>query len=250
MQRISQVIGRRKAREVAQATGYSEAAISYYLAGKRRPPTEFLGRLAQTYQTDLNWLMLGIGRTAAGNAASPAPAPETAAPQFAVVEMAEANAHVVDDDTFDHLPAAERRRYRPVVAIAACGDFIGAHAEFPAGRAERFLRLPAAPRDPNAFAVELAGQSMMPAYRDGDFVVLAPNRIPVEGEPAVIVLTDDAATFKFWRQHQANFAYHLWAADPNWPARDVPADQVRRVIPMLMHLPLLVRRKPEGGTDD
>ena len=59
------------------------------------------------------------------------------------------------------------------LAQAGAGGFFD-DGGFPTGGGWDEVAFPEVP-DPNAYALEISGESMMPLYRDGDIVIISPN---------------------------------------------------------------------------
>ncbi len=90
-------------------------------------------------------------------------------------------------------PAARRQpAHRPVpllgLAQAGAGGFFD-DAGFPAGSGWDEVDFPAAVRD-NVFALQVAGNSMMPLYRDGDRLIVARDATCRKGDRVVVKTTD------------------------------------------------------------
>ena len=73
-------------------------------------------------------------------------------------------------------------------AQAGRGGFFD-DAGFPVGGGWEEIAFPAV-ADPNAYALEIAGDSMEPVYRAGDIIVVSPNTAPRRGD-RVVAKTDD-----------------------------------------------------------
>ena len=58
-------------------------------------------------------------------------------------------------------------------------------AGFPVGGAWEEIGFPGV-KDENAYAVEIAGDSMEPVYRDGDIIIVSPNSAPRRGDRVVV----------------------------------------------------------------
>ena len=78
----------------------------------------------------------------------------------------------------------------PLLGLAQAGG--GGHFDesgFPAGRGWDEVALPQA-SDEHAYALEISGDSMKPAYRDGDIIVVSPGT-PIRRGDRVVVKTSD-----------------------------------------------------------
>ena len=81
---------------------------------------------------------------------------------------------------------ASAGRTVPVIGMAQAGaqGFFD-DAGFPAGQGWRDVHFPGV-EDPSAYALEIAGDSMLPVYREGDVVVVAPGDNPRRGDRVVV----------------------------------------------------------------
>lgn len=70
-------------------------------------------------------------------------------------------------------------------------------------------RVPTTCRDPNAYCLEIEGDSMEPKYTRGDIVVVAPGREPRNGE-VVIARTKTGETY---------FKVYHWSGNPRDPVK-------------------------------
>jgi phage repressor protein C with HTH and peptisase S24 domain len=106
---------------------------------------------------------------------------------------------------------------------------------FPAGKGWDEVGLPSV-NDEHAYALEIAGDSMKPAYRDGDVIVVSPGS-PIRRGDRVVVKTKDgevmvkelkrrtAKTLELSSLNPNHVDRTLAAADVDWIARIVWASQ-------------------------
>ena len=97
-----------------------------------------------------------------------------------------------------------QRGFVPVLAPIAAGLPREAHDQgFPVGAAEAYIQYTC--DDPNAFALRVDGDSMMPDFRHGDIIIVSPkmgksNDTYRDGMAAVVVFgSEQTATFKLLR---------------------------------------------------
>jgi phage repressor protein C with HTH and peptisase S24 domain len=124
----------------------------------------------------------------------------------------------------------------PLLGFAEAGS--GGHFDesgFPAGKGWDEVALPSA-NDEHAFALEISGDSMKPAYRDGDVIVVSP-RTPIRRGDRVVVKTKGgevvakelkrrtAKTLELQSLNPSQADRTLAAADVEWIARIVWASQ-------------------------
>jgi phage repressor protein C with HTH and peptisase S24 domain len=106
---------------------------------------------------------------------------------------------------------------------------------FPAGKGWDEIALPS-PNDEHAYALEISGDSMRPAYRDGDIIVVSPG-MPIRRGDRVVVRTSGgevmvkelkrrtAKTLELQSLNPAHADRVLAADDVEWIARIVWASQ-------------------------
>jgi len=124
----------------------------------------------------------------------------------------------------------------PLLGLAQAGG--GGHFDdsgFPAGKGWDEVALPAA-GDEHAYALEISGDSMKPAYRDGDVIVVSPGT-PIRRGDRVVVKTSGgevmvkelkrrtAKTLELQSLNPAQADRALDAGDVEWIARIVWASQ-------------------------
>jgi phage repressor protein C with HTH and peptisase S24 domain len=106
---------------------------------------------------------------------------------------------------------------------------------FPAGRGWDAMALPAVD-DEHAFALEISGDQMKPAYRDGDVIVVSPatpirrgDRVVVKTQGGEVMIKElkrrTTKTLELASLNPAQADHTLAAADVEWIARIVWATQ-------------------------
>ena len=124
----------------------------------------------------------------------------------------------------------------PLLGLAQAGS--GTHFDdngFPTGKGWDEVALPAA-SDEHAYALEISGDQMKPAYRDGDVIVVSPGTPIRRGDRVVLktiggeVLVKElkrrtAKTLELQSLNPAHADRALDAADVEWIARIVWASQ-------------------------
>ena len=100
---------------------------------------------------------------------------------------------------------------------------------YPARVADEYVRCPDL-HDPDAFAARVVGDSMAPAYREGDVVVFSPARTPKDGSDCFVRLEPDhETTFKrvyFERDGQGEETIRLQPINSAYPPRIAPRETV------------------------
>jgi len=141
-------------------------------------------------------------------------------------------------DTFVQLIGDGARSLQsvPLLGLAQAGS--GGHFDesgFPAGRGWDEVALPAA-SDEHVYALEISGDAMKPAYRDGDIIVVSPGT-PIRRGDRVVVKTSGGEvmvkelkrrttkTLELQSLNPAHADRTFDAADIEWIARIVWASQ-------------------------
>lgn len=102
--------------------------------------------------------------------------------------------------------------------------------DYPPGVADDYLSTPPGLEDPNAFAVAIEGDSMVPRYREGDIVLFSPAAPVASGDDcyvrfAVECRTAQGATFK--RVYfDSDTVARLQPLNDQYPARVVPLEEI------------------------
>ena len=107
---------------------------------------------------------------------------------------------------------------------------------FPAGKGWDEMGLPAV-NDEHAYALEISGDAMKPAYRDGDVIVVSPGTPIRRGDRVVVKTTGGevmvkelkrrtAKTLELASLNPANVDRTLAAGDVEWIARDRVGESV------------------------
>jgi phage repressor protein C with HTH and peptisase S24 domain len=141
-------------------------------------------------------------------------------------------------DTFVQLigDSARTAHSVPLLGFAQAGN--GGYFDesgFPAGKGWDELALPSA-NDEHAYALEISGDSMKPAFRDGDVIVVSPgtpirrgNRVVVKTRAGEVMVKElkrrTAKTLELQSLNPSHVDRTLAAADVEWIARIVWASQ-------------------------
>ncbi len=113
-------------------------------------------------------------------------------------------------------PEASRRI--PLIGMAQAGDggFFD-DAGFPAGAGWDEIVFPHI-ADENAYALEISGESMLPAYRDGDVVIVSPNS-PVRRGDRVVMKTREGEVLAKELKRRTAKTIELRSINPDHPDR-------------------------------
>ncbi|MDE2362280.1 MAG: helix-turn-helix transcriptional regulator [Hyphomicrobiales bacterium] len=128
--------------------------------------------------------------------------------------------------------APAHRKPLPLIGLAQAGD--GGYFDdggFPVGSGWDEIEFPAV-GDPNAYALEISGDSMVPAYRDGDRVIVSPGA-PVRRGDRVVVKTTAGEVLAKELKRQTAKTVELKSLNPDHPDRTIPAQDVRWIARIL-----------------
>jgi phage repressor protein C with HTH and peptisase S24 domain len=132
-------------------------------------------------------------------------------------------------DTFVHLIEDSGRsavkKTLPLIGLAQAGKVGTFDASgFPAGPGWEEIRLPAVD-DERAYALEVSGDAMAPAYPDGTVLIVSPAASIRRGDRVVVKTADDAVTVKELKRRTARTvelrSIELAATERTLSARDV-----------------------------
>jgi phage repressor protein C with HTH and peptisase S24 domain len=130
-------------------------------------------------------------------------------------------------DTFVQLIGDGARGLQSVpllgLAQAGNGGFFD-DAGFPSGKGWDEKALPSA-SDEHAYALEISGDSMKPAYRDGDVIVVSPGT-PIRRGDRVVVKTTGGEVMVKELKRRTTRTLELQALNPVQPDRTLDADNV------------------------
>ncbi|CDY77976.1 Phage repressor [Caballeronia glathei] len=131
-----------------------------------------------------------------------------------------------DEIVWDPQPVPPGRPI-PVLGMAQLGDDgYWADIEYPVGHGDGFIDFPSTDKD--AYALKCVGDSMRPRIKDGEFVVIEPNR-PVEPGDEVLVKSEDG------RVMVKEFAYsragriHLLSTNAAHATIAIPKEQIAKM---------------------
>jgi len=130
-------------------------------------------------------------------------------------------------DTFVQLIGDGARSLQsvPLLTLAQAGsDGHFDEGGFPAGRGWDEVALPQA-SDEHAYALEISGDSMKPAYRDGDIIVVSPGT-PIRRGDRVVLKTSDGEVMVKELKRRTTRTLELQSLNPAQPDRTLDADDV------------------------
>jgi SOS-response transcriptional repressor LexA len=127
---------------------------------------------------------------------------------------------------------AARGRMVPVLTWIQAGALTAATDPYPyAGAAEDYV--PAAVKGKRCFALRVHGDSMLPAFMEGDTIVVDPDRAPQSGD-LVVAVVDDAgeATFKQYLKKRDGQVLHPLNAS----YKEIPLAPEHRIVGKVVRL--------------
>ena len=108
-------------------------------------------------------------------------------------------------------------------AQAGAGGFFD-DGGFPSGAGWDEVEVPMASRD-SAYALEVTGDSMLPLYRDGDIIIVAPGEPLRRGDRVVVKTTDGEVMAKVLHRQTAR-SIDLLSLNPDHPDRSFSLDEI------------------------
>ena len=108
-------------------------------------------------------------------------------------------------------------------AQAGAGGFFD-DGGFPVGKGWEEIAFPAV-SDEHAYALEISGDSMKPAYRDGDIIVVSPGT-PIRRGDRVVLKTSDGEVMVKELKRRTTRTLELQSLNPAQPDRALDADDV------------------------
>ncbi len=130
-------------------------------------------------------------------------------------------------DTFVQLIGDSARTAESVPLIgftqAAAGDYFD-ESGFPSGKGWDEVALPSAD-DEHAYALEISGDQMRPAYRDGDIIVVSPGTPIRRGDRVVVKTRGGEVMVKEMKRRTAK-TLELQSLNPNQADRTLAAGDV------------------------
>jgi len=118
----------------------------------------------------------------------------------------------------------------PLLALAGSESAFDDHG-FPAGNIREEMLLPSAD-DEHAYALEISGDAMRPAYRDGDIIVISPDTAIRRGDRVVVKTTGGDMMIGELKRRTAR-TLELQSLDPRHDDRSLAAAEVAWVARIL-----------------
>ena len=123
----------------------------------------------------------------------------------------------------------------PIVGTAQLGnDGYWVETGYPVGIGEGFVEFVS--RDINAYVLRVRGQSMAPAIRSGNLVVVEPNSEPMSGDYAVVCTRDGMCAVKEFLYRREG-VWHFRSVNDAYESLALPEDEITKVHPVGAILP-------------
>jgi len=124
------------------------------------------------------------------------------------------------------LPVAPSRAI-PVLGMAQLGDNgYWADIEYPVGQGDGFVDFPSS--DPDAYALKCTGDSMRPRIKDGEYVIIEPNRVVEPGDEVLVKATDGRVMIKELAYSRAG-RVHLLSTNEAHATIAIPKENISKM---------------------
>lgn len=177
--------------ELAAKAGLSRQSINKYEADKTTPSASALARIAQVTGQSLDYLLWGHSAAVAERTDRPYEAtvlPPADASMPPIPILSEGQAGNLGEEPL-------QLNTLPVEHIQALKHYKGS-GKYWEGDNELWLTRPADVRDLTAYSVRVKGDSMLPMFKPGQFVIASPIKQVYSGDEAVIKIVGDAVLIK------------------------------------------------------
>jgi phage repressor protein C with HTH and peptisase S24 domain len=165
----------------------------------RGVPSKSIIQIAETLGLNLEWLANGKGKKYKG--------------------IGETNAHYT----------AELGEFTltPIVGTAQLGDNGHWYAlDYPTGHGDGYIDYPS--KDNNAYAIRCVGDSMRPRIKNGEFVIVEPNRPPTPGDEVLVKAHDGRVMVKVLLYTRDGLTY-LQSINESHPSISIPTPDIEKM---------------------
>lgn len=136
---------------------------------------------------------------------------------------------LIDSDAEGEQSGLNNAHQIPVLGFAQAGQE-GYFDEdgYPAGDAWDTIPFPSVPghKSETTYALEVSGDSMLPLYRDGDYIILSPSTSIRKGDRIVVKTTSNEVMAKELLR-QTSSRIELKSLNEHYPDRDVRLDELQ-----------------------
>ena len=184
---------------LAKKSGVTQSTIGRILRGEVDPQSDNLERLALAFGMSYSTLA-------------------------AIAEGGE-----LGDVAVENLPSGKIPRRVPLLSFAQAGRF--AESVYPdhLGDAMDWIEFPKKRHGPRTIALRVSGESMEPAYHNGDIIYIDPDVAPIHGKDVVVRLGErNEVTFK--RLVVEGERRYLKPLNQNWPDKFVSMPTEARIV--------------------
>lgn len=115
----------------------------------------------------------------------------------------------------------------PLISWVGAGMMLDVEDPYPVGDAKEWLDTPFE-AGPNAFLLEVSGESMSPEYRDGEVIQVEPSLQARSGDDVIVRTPNGKVTFKRYRESQDG--NYLEALNPIWPERIIQVPEGTEIV--------------------
>jgi phage repressor protein C with HTH and peptisase S24 domain len=130
-----------------------------------------------------------------------------------------------------NLPPGVKGRYVPLLSLGQAGQWDAGHTD---GFYDHTGVFALNVDDRKAFAVQVAGNSMEPAMRNGDLVVCSPAHPIANGDAGVIRTHSDQVFIKFWHRREDHVV--LTSANKAFEPIKLPLAEIAGAWPIVQHI--------------
>lgn len=185
--------------DLAKKLGIDQSSISNLESGKSAS-SSYSYQIAKICGVNPDWLVMGIG------------------------EMVEKVGLAEPDGSYEVMPGpAIGQEKIPIISYVRAGDFCEAEDPFEPGEADDWLPFRPPGAGPRTYALRVEGESNDPRIRNGEVVIVDPDRPPDPGKYVVAKRhSDSKVTLK--QLSIAEGEYFLKPGNPNWPEPIIKVD--------------------------
>jgi phage repressor protein C with HTH and peptisase S24 domain len=202
--KIKTARGTTSQKEFADEIGVSLATLSRYERGQTPVPSDVLTRICDATGCNAEWLLLGRGPRIAER---PDPPPATD-----LLDIDGRQERIVKIPILSEIPAGFAESFTDADMPVGYGALGAIHVRDP--------------RDENAFALVIRGNSMSPTLAPGDIVVVSPRRFnDLRFSISVVKLREEGVTVKHLKTHGDQAT--LVSENPEYRDIEVPLSEIR-----------------------
>tara|TARA_B100000965_G_scaffold233547_1_gene195599 strand:+ start:459 stop:1208 length:750 start_codon:yes stop_codon:yes gene_type:complete len=189
--------------ELADACGIKYQSVKGWFDGTSKSITAVnLAKIARRWNANLDWLITGQGQMLG-----------------AAHHIAEPQAPYGDDVS----PGPSVSGQIPIISYVQAGEFCEAEDPFEPGMADEWLPFRPPSAGPRAYGLKVEGDSNDPRIRNGEIVIVDPDRAPDSGKFVVAKRHSDAKVTLKMIQYNEGEPF-LKPGNPDWPEPIIKID--------------------------